>query len=418
MPLVDVKVPAVGESVKEGMIHKWHKQAGDFVKVDDVLVELETDKATVEVVSESSGRLDILKKQGETVAIGDVIGRVDTDAKGASPGPEASRSVPPPPPQAAVKPAEPRRTAESLPQTLSPAVRKIVEERSLDPAAISGTGKDGRITKGDALTAGTSAPAAITTSQAAPKLAPVPAGDTPQPRSYSDRRERREPMTLLRRRIAERLVHSQQTTAMLTTFNECDMSAILKLRAQYKESFEKRYGIPLGFMTFFVKAAIEGLKLFPQLNGWVDGNEIVYHDYFDVGVAVSTERGLMVPVVRDAQLLSFSETERAIGAFAKKARDGKISLDDLSGGTFTVSNGGVFGSLMSTPILNPPQSGILGMHKTQERAVVVDGQVVVRPMMYLALSYDHRIVDGKEAVQFLVKVKEAIEDPARLLIGV
>lgn len=412
---VEVKVPAVGESVKEGMIHKWHKKSGDAVAVDEVIVELETDKATVEVVAEVAGAIEILRKQGDTVTIGEVIAKIDTAAKGAVSAkaektpeakPSAAPAIPPPPPAAA---------AASNVSVLSPAVRKMVEENALQPGQIAATGKDGRLTKGDVishLATGTSGGKVAAAEPAAKPAAMIPAA------APGSRTERREPMTLLRRRIAERLVQSQQTTAMLTTFNEVDMTAILALRAQYKESFEKRHGVPLGFMGFFVKAAIEGLKQFPRLNGWVDGTDIVYHDYYDIGVAVSTERGLVVPVVRDADRLSFAEMESAVGVYAKKARDGKISVDDLSGGTFTVSNGGVFGSLMSTPILNPPQSGILGMHKTMERPIAIKGQVVVRPMMYLALSYDHRIVDGKEAVQFLVKVKEAIEDPSRLLLGV
>lgn len=415
---VDVKVPAVGESVKEGMIHKWHKKSGDFVAVDEVIVELETDKATMEIVAETAGAIEILRKQGDTVAIGEVIARIDSAAKGVASTPNI-KSVDPEKVQPLAIATPSSAVAQSATNTvLSPAVRKLVEENSLRAEQVSGTGKDGRLTKGDVVShlATTGLKVAVG-GGGSPPVRSAP----PQDRSAGGllaRGERREPMTLLRRRIAERLVQSQQTTAMLTTFNEVDMTAILALRSQYKESFEKRHGVPLGFMGFFVKAAIEGLKQFPRLNGWVDGTDIVYHDYYDIGVAVSTERGLLVPVVRDADRMSFAEMESAVGAYAKKARDGKISVDDLSGGTFTVSNGGVFGSLMSTPILNPPQSGILGMHKTMERPIAIKGQVVVRPMMYLALSYDHRIVDGKEAVQFLVKVKDAIEDPSRLLLGV
>ncbi len=403
---VDVKVPSVGESVKEGMIHKWHVKSGDYVARDQVLVELETDKATVEVVAEAAGAIQLSKKQGDMVAVGEVIASIDTSAaKPASSAPAASATAAPastvPAPQlapavrAAVPP--PPTVPAALPDNLSPAVRRIVAETGVDTSKVAGTGRDGRLTKGDVLGAG-----------AAPRALPV----------SGLRAERREPMSMLRRRIAERLVQAQSTAAILTTFNEIDMTAVMALRAQYKDGFKEKYGISLGFMSFFVKAVIEGLKAFPAINGWIEGNEIVFHDFFDIGVAVSSDRGLVVPVVRDADRLSFAETEMAIGNFAKRARDGKITVDELTGGTFTVSNGGVFGSLMSTPILNPPQSGILGMHKIQERPMVVGGQIVVRPMMYVALSYDHRIVDGREAVQFLVKVKDCVEDPARLLIGV
>jgi 2-oxoglutarate dehydrogenase E2 component (dihydrolipoamide succinyltransferase) len=412
---LDVKVPAVGESVTEAMIHKWHKQSGDFVERDEVLLELETDKATVEVVAESSGKLEVVRKQGETVKIGDVVARLDTDAK--SEGKPAAAKAETAKQTASAPAATHNSPTPESSMPLSPAVRKMVTEQQIDPSSISGTGRGGRLTKGDVLTAAASAQPATTPAKPEIKIAPATTSAASVSTSGA-RGERREPMSMLRRRVAERLVQSQQTTAMLTTFNEVDMSAVMKMRAQYKEPFEKRYGTPLGFMGFFLKATIEGLKQFPQLNGWIEGNDIVYHDYCDIGVAVSTERGLVVPVIRNVQTMAMSDIELAIAGFAKKAREGKISVDDMSGGTFTVSNGGVFGSLMSTPILNPPQSGILGMHKIQERPVVVDGQVVVRPMMYLALSYDHRIVDGKEAVQFLVKIKNAIEDPSRLLLGV
>ena len=399
---VDVKVPSVGESVKEGMIHRWHVKDGDYVARDQVLVELETDKATVEVVAETAGAITLSRKQGDTVAVGEVIAKIDTAAaKPAGGAPAAqifqasSPQVPLPPTPATSLPPTP---ATSLPQ--SPAVRRIVAETGIDPSKVEGTGRGGRLTKGDVLGQG-SAPSAPSA-----------------PRATGTRTERREPMSMMRRRIAERLIQSQSTAAILTTFNEIDMTAVLALRAQYKDSFKEKYGVSLGFMSFFVKAAIEGLKSFPAINGWIEGNEIVYHDFYDIGVAVSSDRGLVVPVVRDADQLTFAESETAIGNYGKRARDGKITIDELTGGTFTVSNGGVFGSLMSTPILNPPQSGILGMHKIQERPVVVNGQIVIRPMMYVALSYDHRIVDGREAVQFLVKVKECVEDPTRILLGV
>ncbi|MEY4631192.1 MAG: 2-oxoglutarate dehydrogenase complex dihydrolipoyllysine-residue succinyltransferase [Pseudomonadota bacterium] len=410
---VDVKVPSVGESVKEGMIHKWHVKSGDYVNRDQVLVELETDKATVEVVAEAAGVIQVGKKQGDMVAVGEVIASIDTAAAkpagGAASAP-ASAPAASPAPAPAAKPVAVAPAAHAPADSFSPAVRRIVAETGVDTSKVAGSGRDGRLTKGDVLGAASGAPAAAPAARAPTPAAPsVPAGS---------RGERREPMSMLRRRIAERLVQAQSTAAILTTFNEIDMTAVMALRAQYKDSFKEKYGISLGFMSFFVKGVIEGLRAFPAINGWIEGNDIVYHDYFDIGVAVSSDRGLVVPVVRNADRLSFAEMEMAIGNFAKRARDGKITVDELTGGTFTVSNGGVFGSLMSTPILNPPQSGILGMHKIQERPVVVNGQVVVRPMMYVALSYDHRIVDGREAVQFLVKVKECVEDPTRILIGV
>lgn len=407
---VDVKVPSVGESVKEGMIHRWHVKSGDYIARDQVLVELETDKATVEVVAEAAGVITLSKKQGDTVAVGEVIATIDTAAakpSGATATPVAAVAT-----AASASASVPAKMDQE--RTLSPAVRRIVEETGIDPSKVEGTGRGGRLTKGDVL-AQPAAPAARLTPEA---KAPSPVTIATTVRAPGTRTERREPMSMMRRRIAERLIQSQSTAAILTTFNEIDMTAVMALRAQYKDSFKEKYGVSLGFMSFFVKGAIEGLKAFPAINGWIEGNEIVYHDYFDIGVAVSSDRGLVVPVVRNADQLSFAESEAAIGNFGKRARDGKITVDELTGGTFTVSNGGVFGSLMSTPILNPPQSGILGMHKIQDRPVVVNGQIVIRPMMYVALSYDHRIVDGREAVQFLVKVKECVEDPTRILLGV
>ncbi len=405
---VDVKVPSVGESVKEGMIHRWHVKTGDYIARDQVLVELETDKATVEVVAEAAGVITLSKKQGDTVAVGEIIAKIDTEA--AKPAGASSPAVVAPVAAGVTAPIAPARSPlkGDPTQTLSPAVRRIVEETGMDPSKVEGTGRGGRLTKGDVLgqppVAATKSPAQVTV--ASPARVP------------GARTERREPMSMMRRRIAERLIQSQSTAAILTTFNEIDMTAVMALRAQYKDSFKEKYGVSLGFMSFFVKGAIEGLKAFPAINGWIEGNEIVYHDYYDIGVAVSSDRGLVVPVVHDADQLTFAESEAAIGNYGKRARDGKITVDELTGGTFTVSNGGVFGSLMSTPILNPPQSGILGMHKIQDRPVVVNGQIVIRPMMYVALSYDHRIVDGREAVQFLVKVKECVEDPTRILLGV
>ena len=411
---VDVKVPAVGESVQEAMIHKWHKATGEAVKRDDVLMELETDKATVEVTAETDGVLEILNKEGDTVSIGQVVARIDATGT-ASKSAAASKAASTPPPA----PAKPGST--SAEPIMMPAARRLVEENQLDAAAVAATGKGGRLTKGDVLQhLETGAGAATKTAAPAAKgPPPAPAVKLPQPKAASGTRgERREPMSMLRRRVAERLIHAQTTAAILTTFNEVDMKAVMDLRKQYKDSFKDKYGIGLGFMSFFVRAAIEALKSFPAINGWIEGNEIVYHDYYDIGVAVSGDRGLVVPVIRDADKLNMAEIEQSIAYYAGKARDGKITIDDLNGGTFTISNGGTFGSLLSTPILNPPQSAILGMHKIEERPIALNGQVVIRPMMYLALSYDHRIVDGKEAVQFLVKIKEMVEDPTRLLLGV
>jgi 2-oxoglutarate dehydrogenase E2 component (dihydrolipoamide succinyltransferase) len=415
---VDVKMPNVGESVQEGVIHKWRFKSGDFVNRDDVLVELETDKATVEVVAESSGAIEIIKKQGETVAIGEVMARIDTSATApaggakpaAAPAPSAAPTTPPAPPTVTAAPPAPPPVTQASSMPLSPAVRRMTEEHGISPGSVHGTGKDGRITKGDVIAhMEGGAPAAASSPAPAMMRASVPAGV---------RTERREQMSLLRRRIAERLVHAQETAAILTTFNEIDMSNVMKIRNDYKDKFKEKYGVGLGFMSFFIKAAVEALKTYPAVNGWIDGNDIVYHDYYDIGVAVSSNRGLVVPVIKDADHLSMAELEMAVGDYGKRARDGKLSVDEMTGGTFTVSNGGVFGSLMSTPILNPPQSAILGMHKIQERPVVVNGEIVIRPMMYVALSYDHRIIDGKESVSFLVKIKELVEDPTRLLVGV
>jgi 2-oxoglutarate dehydrogenase E2 component (dihydrolipoamide succinyltransferase) len=415
---VDVKVPAVGESIQEAMIHKWYKKTGDYVEKDEVLMEIETDKATVTIPAETAGVLEILKKEGVTVAIGETVARIDASAK-ASAAPKADK------PEVKAAPALQTVAApsHSAATTLSPAVRRVVTESNVDPQSVSGSGKGGRLTKGDVLShlENATVPAAAPAFAAAPAAKAAKAPEIKLPtvtRQGGERVERREPMSMLRRRIAERLVQAQTTAAILTTFNEVDMSRVMDLRKTYKDSFKDQHGIGLGFMSFFVKAAIEALKAHPAINGWIEGNEIVYHDYYDIGVAVSGDRGLVVPVVRDVDLLSMADVEKAIAFYAGKARDGKIAVEDLSGGTFTISNGGTFGSLLSTPILNPPQSAILGMHKIEERPVAVNGQVVIRPMMYLALSYDHRIVDGKEAVQFLVKIKECVEDPHRLLLGV
>jgi 2-oxoglutarate dehydrogenase E2 component (dihydrolipoamide succinyltransferase) len=401
---VEIVVPTLGESVKEATVAKWLKKVGDAIAVDEPLVELETDKVTLEVNAKSAGVLKEIKVQtGSNVEVGAVLGSIAEGA--AAPAAKPSATAPkaaeaPKAQQVAAKPASN--------DTQSPAVRKIVDDNGLDTAGIAGTGKDGRLTKGDVLEA-LNRPAAAP----AAKAPAQPSG----PRNNAAREERVR-MTRLRQRIAERLKEAQNTAAMLTTFNEVDMSHVMALRNQYKDGFEKKHGVKLGFMSFFVKAAIQALKDFPAVNAEIDGQDVVYKNYYDIGVAVSTPTGLVVPVVRDADVKSFAGIEKEIGDLGLRARDGKLGLEELSGGTFTITNGGVFGSMMSTPIINPPQSAILGMHATKERPVVVNGQIVIRPMMYLALSYDHRIIDGKEAVSFLVRIKDAIEDPQRLLLDV
>ncbi len=429
----EIKVPAVGESISEATIGEWAKKSGEFVKRDEIILLLETDKASVEVVAPNDGVLHTQAKPGDTVQIGSVVAYIDTEgvATAGMPQPTKQTDKPQAAPAAASAAPAPAATKTAGEQTLSPAVRRIVDEKGLDPAQVKGTGKEGRLTKADVLSA--SAPSGGTgglgaTASGGSFNAPAPAPKEakkseipPLPvakRAGGERGSRRVPMTTIRKRIAERLVMSQQTTASLTTFNEIDMSAVMSLRDKYKDKYKEKYGVSLGFMGFFVKAVVQALREVPEVNAFIEGNEIIYHDYMNVGVAVGTEKGLIVPVIKDADQLSVAEIELAIRHYALKARDGKIGIDDLSGGTFTVSNGGVYGSLMSTPILNPPQSGILGMHKIEERPVALNGQVVIRPMMYVALSYDHRIVDGKEAVTFLVRVKEGIEDPTRLLLEI
>jgi 2-oxoglutarate dehydrogenase E2 component (dihydrolipoamide succinyltransferase) len=422
--MTDIMTPALGESVTEATVARWAKKPGDAVAKDEVLVELETDKVNLEVAAPEDGVLaDIVAEEGATITPGQVLGHLSAAgaapakaaparqpevAAAAAPAPvaEAKPAAPPPRPAAPAPPP----AAEALP--LAPSVQRIVAEQHLDPAAIAGSGKDGRITKGDALAA---AAAAIARPAPGPALTPPPAPAAPRP---VQEREERVRMTRLRQTIARRLKEAQETAAMLTTFNEVDMSAVMAMRSHYKDAFEKRHGVRLGFMSFFVRACVAALKEVPNVNAEIDGADLIYKNHYDIGVAVGTDRGLVVPVVRDADALSLAGIEKAINALGAKARDGSLSLDDLQGGTFTISNGGVYGSLMSTPILNQPQSGILGMHKIQDRPVVVGGQIVIRPMMYLALSYDHRVVDGQGAVTFLVKVKEAIEDPQRLLLDV
>jgi 2-oxoglutarate dehydrogenase E2 component (dihydrolipoamide succinyltransferase) len=392
----EIRVPALGESVTEATIAKWFKNVGDAVKADEPMVELETDKVTVEVPAPASGKLtSIAAAAGTTVNVGALLGAIEEGAAGAAAKPAAAAPVAAP---ASAKIAEPVKSEAPL----SPAVRKIVTENKLDPTAIPATGRDGRLTKGDVieqLARPAAAPASL------PAAAPAPSGG-----------EERVKMSRLRLTIARRLKEAQNTAAMLTTFNEVDMSAVMTLRNSFKDVFEKKHGVKLGFMSFFAKAVIQALKDVPAVNAEIDGDDLVYKNYYHLGIAVGTEKGLVVPVVRDADRMSFATIEKTVADFGKKARDGQLQIADMQGGTFTISNGGVYGSLMSTPILNAPQSGILGMHKIQDRPVAIGGQVVIRPMMYLALSYDHRIVDGKEAVTFLVRVKESLEDPQRALL--
>jgi 2-oxoglutarate dehydrogenase E2 component (dihydrolipoamide succinyltransferase) len=421
----EVKVPTLGESITEATVGQWLKAPGDAVALDEPLVALETDKVSVEVNAPVAGTLaEQVVKEGDTVAVGALIARigeggvvsapVQAEAPAAAPAPEAAAQTPPP--------ANAETTSDAA-LRLSPAVRRAVLENHIDPSAIRGSGKDGRITRDDVLAAAqskSSAPApagaeveAKTASSPPAVSAPASAGAQQQ---AGERREERVKMSRMRQTIASRLKEAQNTAALLTTFNDVDMTAVIDARAKYKDLFEKKHGIRLGFMGFFVKAVALAAKDVPSVNASIDGDEIVYHDYLDVSVAVSAPKGLVVPVVRDADRMSFAEIEKAIAAYGKKAKDGALTAEDMKGGTFTISNGGVFGSLLSTPIINPPQSAVLGMHRIEERPVVKDGQVVARPMMYLALSYDHRLIDGREAVTFLVRVKEAIEDPTRLLI--
>ena len=418
----EIRVPALGESVTEATVAKWIRQAGEGVAADEPLVELETDKVTLEVNAPAAGTLaEITIAEGATVEVGALLGVI---AEGAAPAVTAAATpaaataaptaTPAPAAEAAPAPAAPPPPAAApaaLDKPLSPAVRRLVEENNLDPARIAASGKDGRLVKADVLAA-----IAAGTAKASAVSAPTPAASAPVAPRADDPREERVRMSRLRQAIARRLKEAQNTAAMLTTFNEVDMGAVMALRNEYKAEFEKKHGVRLGFMSFFAKAAIAALKELPAVNAEIHGDEVIYKNYYDIGVAVGTPQGLVVPVVRDADQLSFAGIEKTIGELGLKARDGKLTLADMSGGTFTISNGGVYGSLMSTPILNPPQSGILGMHKTQMRPMAVGDKVEIRPMMYLALSYDHRIIDGREAVTFLVRVKEAIEDPRRLLL--
>jgi 2-oxoglutarate dehydrogenase E2 component (dihydrolipoamide succinyltransferase) len=406
---VEIKVPALGESVSEATIAKWYKKSGDLVAADELLLELETEKVTLEVNAPSSGVIEfILKDTGATVLVGDVLGSIAEGSGAAVVKPAAVI----PSPSAPVISAE----ASKVLAMLSPSAAKIATENKVDTSSIEGSGKDGRITKGDVLEVTASLGLDQRASGVRAQSSETLASSTRE--TFSDKPVERVRMSRLRKTIAQRLKDSQNTAAILTTFNEIDMTNVVAFRAKYREEFEKKHGIKLGFMSFFVKASVEALKAIPSVNAEIDGEDLVYKNYYDLGVAVGTEQGLVVPVLRGADKLSFSEIEGEIANMGKKAREGKLSMADLSGGTFSISNGGVYGSLLSTPIINPPQSGILGIHKTQDRPVAIAGKVEIRPMMYIALSYDHRIIDGKEAVTFLIKIKEAMENPERLLLGI
>lgn len=404
----EVKIPAVGESISTGVIAQWHKKDGDYVQAADALLTLETDKVSTEIPADVSGKLSITVKEGEEVKIGQVVGAIDETAAAPAPtGPAPNKAAPSPEPDA--RPTPEARAANLNPEPPappSPAVRRLTEESHVSLAEVAGSGKGGRVTKGDVL-AHLEKPAAV-------PPPPPPAAKPPAPEGRTSRRK----LSPLRRKIAAQLVMAQQTAAILTTFNECDMSGVMALRAKMQDAFTKKHGAKLGFMSFFIKAVVDALRTVPSLNGQLEGDEFVQNHYYDIGVAVGTEKGLIVPVIRDADKKSFAQIEKDILGYAAKSREGKIGIEDLTGGVFTISNGGTYGSLLSTPILNPPQSGILGMHNIVQRPVAVNGEVVIRPMMYLALSYDHRVVDGKEAVTALGRIKDCIEDPARLLLEV
>jgi 2-oxoglutarate dehydrogenase E2 component (dihydrolipoamide succinyltransferase) len=431
----EIRVPQLPESVADATLVAWHKQPGESIKRDENLADLETDKVVLEVPAPANGVVREIKVQSGTVVTSGQLLAIIEEGASASASEKAAAGAS----ASAAKAAGPATASQATSGAasnghvnaeaagkLSPSVRRLVEENKLDPGAIPASGKDGRLTKSDVVgfldkkqtpvTDRAEPPAPV--SAPAARAPSAPPAQAPVARPAGARAEQRVPMTRLRQRIAQRLVEAQSTQALLTSFNEVDMTAVQELRARYKDRFEKDHGVKLGFMSFFVKASIEALKKFPAVNASIDGTDVIYHEYYDVGVAVSTERGLMVPIVRDADIKSFATIEKEIGAYAKKAREGTIAIEDLTGGTFTITNGGVFGSLMSTPIVNAPQSAILGMHKTQERPMVVNGQIAIRPMMYLAVTYDHRIIDGREAVQFLVTIKDCLEDPGRMLLGV
>ena len=424
---VEIKVPSVGESVKEAILAQWYKEDGDAVEAEEPLFALETDKVTLEVTAEAAGVIHIQVAEGETVAVGAVVGTIDTDAASAekqpaeapktaetpAEAPKADKALEPAPqkpePAEAQKPAEPKPPpSDGTEPIYPPSVRRLMAERGIDPKQVSGTGPGGRVTKGDVIAFLERRPAAQ------PGEPPKPAADTGPP--AEDEPEERKPMTPIRKRIAARLLEARRNTAMLTTFNDVDMSRVMALRSQYKDAFKKKHEISLGMMSFFIKASVEALEAFPAINAYIDGDEIVYHHYYHIGVAVGSDRGLVVPVIRHADRLGFAGIESAIIDYVNKIKENRLELSDLEGGTFTITNGGVFGSLLSTPILNTPQSGILGMHRIDKRPVVIDDEIVVRPMMYIALSYDHRIVDGREAVTFLRRIKESVENPERIML--
>jgi 2-oxoglutarate dehydrogenase E2 component (dihydrolipoamide succinyltransferase) len=411
----EIRVPQLPESVADATLVAWHKRPGDAIARDENLADLETDKVVLEVPAPANGVVRELRVQsGAVVKSGELLALIEEGAAAASPAKSAAPAAKAPPAAAPNISAAP--AADKDPGRLSPSVRRLVEENRLDPASIPASGRDGRLTKSDVVGYLGKQPPESAPAAAAPVARSAVAARAPA--TSGSREEQRVPMTRLRARIAQRLLEAQSSQALLTTFNEVDLTATQELRARYKERFEKEHGVKLGFMSFFVKATIEALKKFPVLNASVDGNDIIYHEYYDIGVAVSTDRGLIVPIVRDADTRSFAAIEKEVAAYAKKAREGSLAIEDLTGGTFTITNGGVFGSLMSTPIVNAPQSAILGMHKIQERPMVVNGAIAVRPMMYLAVTYDHRIIDGREAVQFLVAIKDALEDPGRILLGI
>ncbi len=413
---IEVKVPQLPESVSEATLVSWHKKPGDAVARDENLIDVETDKVVLELPAPGDGVLVELKRpDGSTVTSNEVIAIIDTEAKGAAAAAAAPKATEPKAAAAAAPKAATSAAAAPAAQTATalPAARKILAEQGVDAATVEGTGRGGRVTKGDAL--------AAVDAKSAPATAPMPAAKAPPaqlPTTLGSRPEQRVPMSRLRHRVAERLVQSQATAAILTTFNEVNMQPVIDLRNRYKDRFEKEHGVKLGFMSFFVKAAVHALKKYPLVNASIDGNDIVYHGYYDIGIAVGSPRGLVVPILRDVDQMSIADIEKQIAEYGKRAQDGKLTVEELTGGTYTISNGGVFGSMLSTPIINPPQSAILGVHATKDRAVVENGQVVVRPMNYLAQSYDHRIIDGREAVLSLVAIKEALEDPARLLLDI
>jgi len=423
MAQIEVKVPQLSESVAEATLLSWHKKVGEPVGRDENMIDIETDKVVLELPAPSAGVIvQLLKADGATVVAGEVIAIIDTDAS-AQVSPLEVKALPSAAPNAAIEQsaAAPAATgagspAGSMSGVAMPAAAKILADNSMSPAGIDGSGRDGRVTKGDALAAVANKPAAAPAAAPAPAAKPALQQVAAPVANLGDRAEERVPMSRLRARIAERLLQSQSTNAILTTFNEVNMAPVMELRAKYKDKFEKEHGVKLGFMSFFVKAAVAALKKYPIVNASVDGNDIVYHGYFDIGIAVGSPRGLVVPILRNADQMSIAEIEKKIGEFGQKAKEGKLTLEDLSGGTFSISNGGTFGSMLSTPIINPPQSAILGVHATKDRAVVENGQIVIRPMNYLAMSYDHRIIDGREAVLALVTMKDALEDPARLLL--